>query len=108
MNDEMIYQTIAKQIKEVYGITSLDSKTSINSFNAVSEDNDEFLRRFQKAFQVDMNGFNYYDFFYQDQFYFLAIVRMIMKLFRKEEEKSLLTIEHLINVAKNRKWTSPS
>ncbi len=63
MSQELIYQTIEKQIKEVYGIMLRGPKTSINSFNAVSEDNEEFLRRFQKEFQVDMSGFNYYDFF---------------------------------------------
>jgi hypothetical protein len=107
MDKKMIYQEITKQIRDIYGVTSLDLKTSINSFNAVSEDNDEFLRRFQKEFQVDMNGFNYYDFFNEDQFYSLAFVRPIMRLFRKERKKPLLTIEHLVNVAENRKWSSP-
>ena len=108
MNPEMILQEIAKLIKDVYGVVSLDSKTSINPFNAVSEDNDEFLKRFQKEFHVDMNGFNYYDFFEEDQFYSLALVRVIMSLFRKERERSLLTIEHLIKVAENGKWSFPS
>ena len=107
MNQDTIYQTIEKQIKEVYGITQLEPKTTINSFNAVSEDNEEFLRRFQQEFKVDMNGFNYSDFFNEDQFYSLAIVRLIMKVFGKEKKKLDLTIEHLINVAQNKKWSQP-
>lgn len=107
MNQDVIYQTIEKQIKEVYGITQLGPKTTINSFNAVSEDNEEFLIRFQQEFKVDMNGFNYYDFFNEDQFYSLAIVRLIMNIFGKEKKKLGITIEHLANVAQSKKWSQP-
>lgn len=108
MNQELIYQIIEKQIRDVYGITQLEPKTSIGSFNAVSEDNEEFLRRFQKEFQIDMNGFNYYDFFKEDQFYSLAVVSLIMRLLGKERKKEPLTIRHLITVAQNKKWSPPS
>lgn len=104
---EIIYHEVAKQIKEVYCVAKIDAKTSVNTFNAVSEDNDEFLKRFQKEFQVDMEGFNYYDFFDEDQFYSLAVVKLIMRLFGKGRRKLPLTIEHLVSVAQNKKWSQP-
>lgn len=108
MNEENIRQTIARLVKEVYGVTEINVNTTINSFNAVSEDNEEFLKRFEQEFQVDMTGFNYYDFFREDQFYSLALLNLIMRLFRKERKSAQFTINHLIEVARNRKWSPPA
>jgi len=107
MDKDIIYQTIAKQIEEIYGVKGVDLETIINSFNGVSEDNEEFLKRFQETFEVDMNGFDYYHFFHEDQFYVLPLVVLIIRLFRKSEEKSELKIQHLVDVAQNGKWSTP-
>src|SRR5689334_25127326 len=108
MTRELIYQTIQKYINDIYGIRELELKTSINSFNAVSEDNDEFLRRYQKEFNVDMSKFDYYDFFDEDQIYSLALVNLVLRLFGKQKKKLQLTIEHLVEVAQKGKWSQPS
>lgn len=108
MDDEQIYKKIQEQIKTVFGISKIDKNTSINSFNAVSEDNEHFLKLFQEEFQVDMSGFNYYEFFEEDQFYLLAFVRLFKRLFGFKRKIQELTINHLLFVAKYKKWRSPS
>jgi hypothetical protein len=108
MKPEGIFNLITVMIRDVYGRTVVDSGTSITSFNAVSEDNDAFLKRFRQEFNVDMTGFDYYDFFREDQFYTMAVWHLILKLFRKVRQKKSLTIDHLIKVVQDRRWSAPS
>ena len=105
MDRDHIFKEIARLIREVYGVQELNIDTTINSFNAVSEENDEFLKRFQKQFDVDMNGFNYYDFFYEDQFMVLSLLRSLLHLFRIKKTKQDLTVKRLIDVASNKRWS---
>jgi hypothetical protein len=105
MDEETIYQTIVKQIEEIYGVKGVDLETSINSLNGASEDNEAFLKRFQETFEVDMKGFDYYHYFHEDQFYVLSMVFLIMRLCRKSRKKPELRVQHLVDVAVNRKWS---
>ena len=52
-----------------------------------------------------MRNFNYYDFFYEDEFMILNLLREISRLFSsKKKRKKTLTINHLIQVINKGEW----
>lgn len=108
MERQEVFNRISRQIQDIYGIKAINGATTINSFNAVSEENDEFFGRFEKEFNVDMTGFNYHEFFNEDQFYLCAFVSLFLKPLSKDSKKKLLTIDHLVDIALLGKWSTPS
>ena len=96
-------------IHEVYGINVGDSYDSliINELGSISDDNDVFFDRFSKEFNVDMKDFNYYEFYSEDEFILLNILRGIKSIFGYKDIKKKLTMNHLVNVIKSGKWFDP-
>ncbi|MEM9859237.1 MAG: DUF1493 family protein [Bacteroidota bacterium] len=102
MKEVEVEKRINRLILDVYGITEGELKTieSINDLNGTSDDNDLFFDRFSKEMTVDMGGFNYYDFFEEDEFILLNFLR----LFKSKKNKKKLLLTHLKKVAIEGKW----
>jgi hypothetical protein len=107
MNKSLIKEAITKLINEVYGFDNLTEHASISDLKGVSEDNEEFLTKFKKQFNVNMDGFRYYDYFHEDQFIIWNLVRNIFSGFGIKVKKKKLTIGHLVKVAERGKWFDP-
>lgn len=105
-------QTLEK-IKELlsrYGIKpqSVIPEATLQSFKMVSEDIDDFFTHFGESFNIDGNGYNYYDYFLE-QVHPLHVVRDIFyQIFKPNKiKKKPLTINHLIKVAERGHWFDP-
>lgn len=90
-------------IVSVFGVDNISLETPINQLNTVSEDNDLFFERFQKEFDIDMKGFRYYDYFYNDEFISLSIINRFLKFFKIIKKKEL-TVSKLMCVIERKKW----
>lgn len=107
MKRDEAFNILTSIIRDVYGIASLNNYSSINSFNATTEDNVEFFKQFSERFNVDMTVFQYYDYFDDDQFFLVGLLRLFYKPFKKGKKKAEVTIDHLIDVALSRRWSNP-
>lgn len=87
---------------------SFNSKTTLQSMHMVSEDMSDFLNDYFKEFNIDNTGFNYYDYFMEDVNPLHVIRDFYYRFFYPEKiKRTVLTIGHLIKVAKKGTWLPP-
>jgi len=87
---------------KVFGVKNIEYNTKINKLNTLSEDNDRFIKLFQSEFKVDMSSFPYYQYFEEDEFIFLSLIK---RLFHgKIKNKKNLTVSHLLEVIEKGHW----
>lgn len=102
--DDNNFKQLNLLIKEVFGIEDITLNTEINMLNTVSEDNDYFINSFKTNFNVNMSNFDYYEYFKEDEFIMLSILR---RLFEKKKKKKVITVAHLLLVIDKGKWFEP-
>lgn len=89
-------------IFQIYGMDSIGLNTEINKLNTLSEENDRFIEAFEKEFNVNMSSFPYYDFYEEDQFILLSLIKRVLPGLRKNLKP--LTVEHLLKVIEKGEW----
>lgn len=101
MNNDFL--KLKKIVVSVFGVDDISLETAINKLDTVSEDNDRFFELFEKEFDVDMEDFYYYDYFYDDEFILLSLITRFLLLFRKSKKKDL-TVSKLMHIIERKKW----
>ncbi|BFM43870.1 hypothetical protein CFS9_25110 [Flavobacterium sp. CFS9] len=104
MNDGYDLIQLKLLVNEVFGIDNINLDTVVNKLQTVSEDNDRFIVLFKTKFKIDMNTFNYYEYFDEDEFILISIFR---RIFRTKKEKKSLTVEHLLSIINKGEWFEP-
>ncbi|MCH8547160.1 MAG: DUF1493 family protein [Cryomorphaceae bacterium] len=95
-------------VKEVYGFRNIDENTCLNDGRTISEDNDVFINELKSRFNIDMQGFKYYDYFDEDEFVLLNIFRLLMRRIKLlKNNKKRLTVGHIHKVIQQGKWFDP-
>jgi len=99
---------IIELLSEYRNKSLLTPETTLQSLNMVSEEIDDFFEKYGKEFNIDGEGYNYYDYFLE-QVHPLHVLRdFYYRIFNPDKiKKKELTIEHLAKVARNGKWLSP-
>jgi len=96
-----------KELLNKYGIRKdmITPETTIQSLKMASEDIDDFFYYFGKEFQIDGEGYNYYNYFLEQVHLGDVIENFVFRIFNpKKIKRKPLTIDHLIKVAENKKW----
>ncbi|WP_264529108.1 DUF1493 family protein [Flavobacterium sp. N502540] len=104
MNDGYNLIQLKLLINEVFGVDNINLDMEVNKLQTVSEDNDRFMGLFKTKFNIDMNAFDYYEYFDEDEFILISIFR---RVFRTKKEKKLLTVGHLLSIINKREWFEP-
>ncbi|WP_367916111.1 DUF1493 family protein [Leadbetterella sp. DM7] len=100
-----------KEVKEIANLTwgvrpkSLDD--TIRQMRVASDDIEIFLEKYADKYAIDMQDYDYLDYFYDDNFFVINIFREIGFLLNIATRKPELTFEHLFKIAENKKWENP-
>ena len=76
---------------------------SLDDLGMYGDDKRDFLKSFVEKFNVNFSDLNYDKFCEPERFN--PLKRIFIK--SKNEEKTIITIEHLINVIKRKEWFYP-
>ncbi|WP_202704360.1 DUF1493 family protein [Flavobacterium sp. UGB4466] len=104
MNDHYNLMQLKLLINEVFEVDNINLDTAVNKLQTISEDNDCFIGLFKTKFNIDMNAFDYYEYFDEDEFILISIFR---RIFRTKKEKKSLTVEHLLSIINKGEWFEP-
>lgn len=86
----------------------INTSTTLQSLNLVSEEIDQFFYDFFKFYSIDSKGFDYYDYFFEQVHPLIVIKDLFYRIFKPEKvKKKMITIGHLVKVAKAGKWIMP-
>ena len=88
--------------------SKLNSDTTIQSLQMVSEDLTHFFFDFKNKFNVNLTGYNYYNFFLEDVHPYYRLRDLFYRIFKPEKlKRTPLTLDHLVKVAEKGKWFDP-
>ncbi|PKP43885.1 MAG: hypothetical protein CVT96_03790 [Bacteroidetes bacterium HGW-Bacteroidetes-13] len=105
MNEEINLEKLKKLMTHTFGVGDVSLDTKVNELNTLSEDNEHFIKLFQNEFNVNMESFSYYEYFEEDEFILLSVLKRIFPMIRKK--KKPLKVKHLLSVIRNGKWFDP-
>ncbi len=95
---------LQKLIFDVYGIKEVNLDTVLNKKKTLSEDNDTFFNILKQKYGLDTNDFNYYDYYYEDQFILVNLIRSSFRyLGLTKNKKKNLTVRYLLDSINNGK-----
>lgn len=108
----MTTEEISKDIKDIFskyfGVDKIGTETAFQDYKLFSEDIDAFFREFSSHFDVNMEAYNYYDYFYEDVHLVYIVRDWFLRVFnRKKSQRKRITIGHLIEVAEKGHWFKP-
>lgn len=70
------------------------------------EDAEEFIEAFSEAFDVDMNGFEFYRYFNKEGLDSLALFGSLFKAKRNQKPLDEITVEMLEHAALKKRWNA--
>lgn len=108
IESELIFEKIKEILKKHAVRKNVTQERTVQSIGFVSEELEDFLMSYAKLFNVDMAGYNYYNFFFEDVHPVYMIRDTFYRIFRPEKvRKKKLTLGHLVKVAEAGKWFNP-
>jgi len=105
---ELVFEKI-KEILKKYGFRrKLTLETNFRRLGIVGLELDDFFSTYVKTFNVDMTGYKYCNFFYEDSHPLFILRDTFYRIFNPEKVRiKKLTLGHLANVAEAGKWFDP-
>lgn len=107
MDRNVFFEDIKEISNLVWGVKPKSLNTTIRQMRVASDDIDNFLEKYVEKYKIDMQNYNYFDYFYDDNFFIINTFREIAFLLNIIKRKPDLTFEHLFRIAENKKWENP-
>ena len=108
MNKELIFlEEIKPLTEEIWGVNPKYIDSTIRSLRGSSEEIDRFMYLFSQKYDVNMEEYDYYDYFYEDQFIIQNIFRDIFLILGILKRKNDLTFRHLFKIRESGVWANP-
>jgi len=104
INEDEILIYLKKLIIQYYGDQIFSKNSKIQDFHAINEDNEGFLNDFFEHFKIVDKDFEFYDYFYEQEFITLNIIRDIISVFGISKQKKPLYLKNLIKAAQTGHW----
>ncbi len=99
------FDELKEVVYKIYGLKNIDENTCLNEGHVLSEDNDKFISILADNYNVNMDNFKYYDYFEEDQFIIITIIKLIIsKLGFKRKRKKELKLGHILKVINKGEW----
>jgi hypothetical protein len=90
-------------IKRVTGLRVNENTVFFKDLKLIGDDADEFMLKFKEAFDLDMTGFKFEDYFVDE--INVPFLYFYYKYFDKRKiKRKEFGIEHLQKIIKNKKW----
>lgn len=108
MDDKNIKEKkLYKLIEHYFGKDLCSGSTYINDINFVSDDVDAFFEDYAKVFNVNMEDYNYYDYFHENFIPFSYSISKLLVSLKLRGKKIPLSISHLLLVIEKGFWFRP-
>ncbi|WP_367916523.1 DUF1493 family protein [Leadbetterella sp. DM7] len=106
--DKTIFLKEIKTISnQVWGAEPKSLNDTIRQMRVASDDIEIFMEKYASKYVIDMQAYDYSDYFYDDNFFIINTFREVGFLLNIIKRKQDLTFEHLYTIAENRKWVNP-
>ncbi|GCD80686.1 DUF1493 family protein [Schleiferia thermophila] len=102
MDSNKDFNKLKSLVNEVFGVKDISYDTEINNLKTLSEDNDRFIELFQSEFNINMSSFPYYQYFEEDEFIILSLIKRVFR--RNMKDKKSLSVSHLLKVIEKGEW----
>jgi hypothetical protein len=94
MDSNKDFNKLKSLVNEVFGVKDISYDTEINNLKTLSEDNDRFIELFQSEFNINMSSFPYYQYFEEDEFIILSLIKRVFR--RNMKDKKSLSLHNRV------------
>lgn len=102
-SDRQLLDRLKELIKEINGTVIHENSVLFKDLDLIGDDASCFLQKFSKEFDVDMSDFEFEKYFIEE--YSIPFQYWFDRLFKEERlRRKEFGIQHLIEVAKKKKW----
>jgi hypothetical protein len=109
MSDSDYMSEVVKMISDIMSIEQQTIKAEHSlegDLGMTGDDARYFLELYKKRFEINMNGFTFYKYFYPE--FYISFLRKFLYPGISEHDSRSLTVKHLIDVAKRKQWYNPT
>jgi len=100
-------RNLFKLIEHYFGDDLCHADAIINDINFSSDDVDDFMEEFRYKFNVDMESYNYYDYFHENFLPFGYLLSKLLIRSKVKKKKTPLVVKHLLLIIDKGQWVIP-